>query len=468
MTKKNLILISIFTIYGVINSQNYYTQKKYSNTVSKNISYGKDTGFAGELVDLQLDIYKPVKDSNCHRPILVVIHGGAWISGDKGGGAIPSICQEFSKRGYVVASINYRMGFHKLTYYVPYALCIQDKCIYAFDSSEIIRANYRAMQDAKAAIRFMKARFKQDSTDPGNVYLIGESAGAFITYATAYLDNDTEKPQVCGKLGNAGTPDADLAPCLPSNPSYTRPDLGPANGRLNINGMDAKVKGVACFYGGVFEQGIFKNTDAADTPVLYSFHQTCDVVVDNNKNTLLSKLYQYCFNPVNLCQPIATMPPAYGTTAIKKYIDTVSYHKPLHKYVLLTGGGSYSCDVNSNCHGIDNIANRSNEIADFFAPVIKSTGNTPSTNDCYSTTKNHILDQQITLFPNPAKNTVNIKSDHASTNNFFIEIFDINYRLVRYAFSKNSQFDVDCLKNGIYIVRINQTNQWHKLIISNE
>lgn len=464
-----LLLLLIFNIIFSSYSQNYYTVKKYNDTVLKDISYGKDTGFAGELVDLKLDIYKPINDSNCNRPILVVVHGGAWMAGDKAGGFLTTLCHDFAKRGYVVASINYRMGFHKTNYYVPYAVCPQDRCIYAYDSAEIIRANYRGMLDAKAAIRFMKARFGKDSTDPNNTYLLGESAGAFISYLTAYLDQDAEKPGVCFKLNDAPLPDADLTSCLPTNPKYARPDLGPIDGRLNLNGMNAKVKAAACFYGGVFETKIFQNVSAVDTPALYIFHQTCDVVVDNNKSKLLSKLYTYCLNPLNLCQPLYTLPPAFGSTYIKNYIDTLStYKKPTIKYTLLTNGGAYSCDVNSNCHGVDNLTNRNNEVALFFAESIKKTSNKPSLSNCYLTTKKYNSVTDIKLFPNPANTFLFIETNQLNPVNLRLEIYDISSKLISSQTLTNNKIDISKLNSGIYFLKLNNQLLTQKLIIQHD
>lgn len=451
-------LFMVFCAVFSVNSQNPYTVVKYKDTVFTNISYGRDTGFAGELVDLKLDIYKPINDSNCRRPLLVVVHGGAWIGGDKSGGFLPTLCHAFSQRGYVVASINYRMGFHKLAYYVPYAVCPSDKCLYTYDSAEVIRANFRGMQDAKAAIRFMKNRFLMDSTDPNNTYLLGESAGAFISYATAYLDQNTEKPTVCGAMPTVPTPDSDLSYCLPNNPKFTRPDLGDINGRLNLNGLDASVKSVACFYGGVFDLNIFKNKALADTPALYLFHQTCDVVVDNNRSKLLSKLYTYCLNPLNLCQPLTTMPPAFGSTQIKNYLDTVKYKKPFFQYTLLTAGGAYSCDVNSNCHGVDNVQSRAKEVAELNARIIKSTGNKPGMDLCYSAIKEN-KNVKIGIYPNPADQILTISFQRNPLPQTEVEMYNQAGKLI---LSQTTDFsgkmDVSNLSDGMYYLFIPKFN----------
>jgi carboxylesterase type B len=130
--------------------------------------------------------------------------------------------REFAKKGWVVANINYRLGTHKAASYNMYALCnnsISAPCGYISDSAEIFRANYRGMQDAKGAIRFMKNRNAIDSSDVNNVFIVGESAGAFIAYATAFTDQSSEKSSLCNAISNAPIPDNNLTiyGCIPAS-----------------------------------------------------------------------------------------------------------------------------------------------------------------------------------------------------------------------------------------------------------
>ena len=57
--------------------------------------------------------------------------------------------------------------------------------MYPADTAEVYRALYRAMQDTKTAMRFLKARSAQDSTNRDAVYIVGESAGAFTALQAA-------------------------------------------------------------------------------------------------------------------------------------------------------------------------------------------------------------------------------------------------------------------------------------------
>lgn len=397
--------IALFFIASA--SAQFYQSKSYTFSIATNIEYGKDTTFEGTEQSLKLDIYKPNNDTNCKRPIMLVVHGGSWLAGDKADGGIVNICKEFAARGYVVASVNYRMGMHPSAYYVPYALCVQPKCSYVADSAEFYRALYRAQQDVKGAIRFMKNRSATDSTDVENVYLLGESAGAFTCNYAAFMDSDLEKPEPCNTLADAPTPDADVQSCVSGTASKKRPDLGPYYGRLNLGNHDYRVKGVASFFGGTFDPKIFKNSSSSDTPDLYLYHQTCDVVVDNNTGRIFWKVYYYCYDPVNLCQPHSTGPVSYGSTSIKGYLDTAGFHKPRISYTLLTAKGAYSCNTSDNCHGTDNVPLRCSDVAQFFSARIQNSGNNPATN-CSSGSIINNEKPEFRIYPNAASKNVTI------------------------------------------------------------
>ncbi len=78
----------------------------------------------------------------------------------------------------------------------------------------------------------------------------------------------------------------------------------------------------------------------------------------------------------------------------------------------------------------------------------------------------------VKLFPNPANNIVQIESGNLSNNNSELTIYDIRGNLVKLInidsnFGKNTQFNVDDLNNGIYIVELKSAKNitFEKLII---
>ena len=77
--------------------------KKPGVEVIRHIPYGP----AG--VRQQLDIYRPavIPEGGC--PVLLQIHGGAWMMGDKGGQALP-LMYELASKGWICVAANYRLS----------------------------------------------------------------------------------------------------------------------------------------------------------------------------------------------------------------------------------------------------------------------------------------------------------------------------------------------------------------------
>ena len=69
--------------------------------VEKNIVFSSHSG-----EDVCADVYRPNNDSKL--PMIVLIHGGAWITGDKWNFA--DHARQLADEGFVVASINYRLA----------------------------------------------------------------------------------------------------------------------------------------------------------------------------------------------------------------------------------------------------------------------------------------------------------------------------------------------------------------------
>jgi len=99
----------------------------------------------------KLDLYLPKEaDPSGKRPLLVWIHGGAWLGGNKD--RPPAL--GFVNQGYAVASINYRLSQHAL-----------------FPAQ---------IEDCKAAIRWLRANAGPHSYDPNRIGVWGASAGGHL------------------------------------------------------------------------------------------------------------------------------------------------------------------------------------------------------------------------------------------------------------------------------------------------
>ncbi len=305
-----------------------YIDTLYSISTESNITYGEAINFAGTNTTLQLDLSTP-SDAPlpaCGRPLVVIIHGGAWVAGSKNDAGIVNLRETFAKRGFAAAAINYRLGFflsaQNLNCNVP-----NWNCSLAADSSEWIRAWYRGVQDAKGAIRYLVANRETYQIDTSQIFVLGESAGGFIALGTAYLDNLSEKPLDCQLLPPVQAPNAAyFAPCIQNSSwaleiatmNLNRPDLGSIEGELNLNAGSYRIKAVANMFGGML-QNLFALSDN-QVPDLYTFHQPNDLIVPIGSTRLLQG-FSECAASTG-CVGIPNRPWSWGSQAMLNYLDT--------------------------------------------------------------------------------------------------------------------------------------------------
>ncbi|MFD9407614.1 carboxylesterase/lipase family protein [Streptomyces sp. NPDC059989] len=117
---------------------------------------------------LTLNVWTPGAD-DARRPVLVWIHGGAFISGS---GAMPQYSgRTFARNGdLVVVNLNYRLGPLGLLSRAP------------DDGTE---HHNLWLTDQLAALRWVQDNIAAFGGDPGNVTVAGQSAGALSTAALA-------------------------------------------------------------------------------------------------------------------------------------------------------------------------------------------------------------------------------------------------------------------------------------------
>jgi predicted peptidase len=153
--------------------------------VATDLSYGSAPDAQGNPVDLKLDVYQPSGDTAAKRPALVWVHGGGFTTGDKS--TTGSRARFFAQRGYVVASINYR-------------LLSPTGCSGASNIEVCINAAFAAQHDAQAAIRWLRAHASTYKIDTDRIAIGGNSAGGVTSLLVDWRANDP------GDSGNPGHP----------------------------------------------------------------------------------------------------------------------------------------------------------------------------------------------------------------------------------------------------------------------
>ena len=132
--------------------------------------------------ELFMDIYEPAGDTLARRPLIIWAFGGAFVFGSRLSPDIVTLSNAFTRRGYVNASIDYRLSPD---------LVINSSPENAYE------AIMKGSHDLAAAVRFF---YKDAATvdnyriDTTRIFVGGVSAGAFAALHAVHLDELNEVP----------------------------------------------------------------------------------------------------------------------------------------------------------------------------------------------------------------------------------------------------------------------------------
>lgn len=322
-----------------------FEKEKYKVSVTKDVVYGNAKGFwsynpdknetfakaytdkLGELlkynlsprdIDLKMDIYVPQDDTSKLRPLIMFIHGGAFFNGDKASEAYTKWSTHFAKMGFVVASINYRMGF------LPSA-------------DQIDCAGYRAVQDANAAMRYLVHNAAKYRINTNWIFVGGTSAGAITALNLAFMRNKNRPESTRGSLFKS-----DLGDIESVSPQYKE---------------KFSIKAVANMWGAVHDINMISNAKTsiisfhgdADNIVPYGYDHPFNDVLDpikialRNDNSSEAKSVKSIFSlPLNK----ALTNKMYGSSLVNKMAKAKGNRSKLFTYP--GGGHSLHVDKNNN------------------------------------------------------------------------------------------------------------------------
>lgn len=120
------------------------------------IPYVQREGASAELTSL--DIHAPADCERC--PVLIFLHGGTWVQGDKQGGN--SKISTFTRAGWLLVSVNYRL------------------------SPDVRHPQH--VRDVAAAIVWVHRHIVRYHGDPHRIFLMGHSAGGHLAALVACDD----------------------------------------------------------------------------------------------------------------------------------------------------------------------------------------------------------------------------------------------------------------------------------------
>ena len=188
-----ILLVVILAVYGCGRTTTdggvpkVFQDPEYDVSLSSDVKYGEGLSHqtlnsaSASVMDLYLDIYVP-EDGGGNHPLYMFIHGGGFSGGSKSQSPIGYIADYFTSRGFVFASIDYRLRGNRGTVpnsWVNLALALDESQRNQF------LAIYPALRDAKAALRFLVANASNYGINKDYIAVGGGSAGAISSIAVA-------------------------------------------------------------------------------------------------------------------------------------------------------------------------------------------------------------------------------------------------------------------------------------------
>lgn len=185
-------LDEIFTDVGVQSDVQFGT--------NYNFLLGTPTpGFA-----LRTDVYQPTGDSETNRAVVVLLHTGNFLpkylngspTGNNKDSSIVVSAEMFAKRGYVAFAPNYRLGWSATNVDPVEGADIR--------RGTLLNAVYRALNDAKALVRYIKKTVAEDGNpygvNPDRIIIYGHGSGGYVSLAYGSLDRIEElENEISGK-----------------------------------------------------------------------------------------------------------------------------------------------------------------------------------------------------------------------------------------------------------------------------
>jgi len=156
----SLPLVLVIAVVGIVLVRGLLSDRSWSSlagTTQRDVVYRTVNGTA-----VKMDIHFPRTMGDEPLPVVVYIHGGAWIAGDRNSDVGQLDIIRLVDNGYIAVSIDYRLA--------------PDNRFPA------------QIEDAKCAVRFLRANAEKYHLDPKKVGVFGSSAGGHLAALVGVAD----------------------------------------------------------------------------------------------------------------------------------------------------------------------------------------------------------------------------------------------------------------------------------------
>jgi acetyl esterase len=157
--RQRLVPINVFAAFLVMAANLRAGGMSYTD-----VEFGRPGGYS-----LKLDAHVPEGDGPF--PAVVIVHGGAWVAGDRRRSVEP-LFKPLSDAGFAWFSISYRL-----------ANMADPKSTPTLAASAALLGG--AVDDVRAAVAYVRTHAPEYNVDPDRIALIGESAGAQLAAMAA-------------------------------------------------------------------------------------------------------------------------------------------------------------------------------------------------------------------------------------------------------------------------------------------
>lgn len=387
---KTFFFTSFLLVFSIICSaqSNHCIKNRYAQDtlfslsqldIRKDVKYGISNNWPGSgSMDLHMDIYMPDMsiDPILERPLAILVHGGAFLAGDKKD--MEYYAKAYAQRGIVAVSIQYQLGWDCPSTDLL-GICVQCGTKYA----NLNKAIYRAVQDTRGALKYLISNASTYKIDTSAIFLMGESAGSITALHASYW-NQAEADSFCSTcpsvLGSLDTVNHQLS------------------NQINI-------KGIIDNCGAITKPAAIDNNSI---PVI-GFHDELDCVVPYGNNRLLN------------CLGCTAFTYASGSNTIHNRLKSNGVHTQMNTKALSLGHCSYPKSAivgKSIC---------------FIKSIFCKNTTTSSTNDIWNAPKcdsgyvvstPNLVHEKLAVYPNPSQGNVTISLPSSISASYHVKVLN--------------------------------------------